>query len=393
VIEQLAGKSFRELLREEILSPLDMTNTALNYSGCDREYYIASLAPDDPERDYAHVYRNLAKPYQPDPSYNVVRGENPSYSNAAAGLISTVVDLAKFDIAVDQNILLSQETKEQMFTPTVSTRGDELPYGLGWFTQSYKGLRLIWHYGFDYVISSLILKVPDENITFIILANSCNLSRPHRLGDGDVLVSSVALAFLKTLVLQPQHGQPLPKVDWEADADDLAHQLQQITDENLREIYERELWSYRQVFAGVGRTELVERLLDVHEKAYPESSVSGRGQYLAGRPGPASAVGEGIELSEAELTRFTGPYRLRDGTGIGVEELPPEISIELGHEKLIITAPNEEGCTILVPTTPTLFRIPSDPDLSIEMTLNEGVVENAVVKLGSTPIAVYDPKE
>jgi hypothetical protein len=171
----------------------------------------AGLCPVRGGRGYAHVYRNLTKPYQPDPSYNVVRGEHYSDFNAAAGLISTVVDLVKFDVALDQNTLLSQDTKEQMFAPTVSTRDTGLPYGLGWFTQRYRGLRLIWHYGFDYAASSLILKVPDENITFIILANSCNLSRPHPLGGGDVLTSAVALAFLRTFVLQPQYEQPLPK--------------------------------------------------------------------------------------------------------------------------------------------------------------------------------------
>jgi len=47
------------------------------------------------------------------------------------------------------------------------------------YTQRYKGTRLIWHYGHNPAsVSALYLKVPDENITLIILANTDNLSTP-----------------------------------------------------------------------------------------------------------------------------------------------------------------------------------------------------------------------
>jgi hypothetical protein len=42
--------------------------------------------------------------------------------------------------------------------------------------------------------------VPEQNITFIIMANSDNLSRPTDLGAGDALSSPVGMAFLKTFV-------------------------------------------------------------------------------------------------------------------------------------------------------------------------------------------------
>ena len=53
--------------------------------------------------------------------------------------------MAKYDIAIDQNRFLKKETQQLAFTPMVSTKGEQLPYGLGWFTQNYKGTRLIWH--------------------------------------------------------------------------------------------------------------------------------------------------------------------------------------------------------------------------------------------------------
>jgi len=52
-------------------------------------------------------------------------------------MISTVLDLAKFDVAMDRNLIVSEESKEAMFTPTLSNSGQPLPYGrsgqvVGW---------------------------------------------------------------------------------------------------------------------------------------------------------------------------------------------------------------------------------------------------------------------
>ena len=118
-------------------------------------------------------------------------------------MISTAIDVAKFDAAMDQNLIVSEETKQAMFTQTISNNGRPLPYGLGWFVQEYKGLKLIWHYGHaPRAYSSLILKVPEKEVTLILLANSDGASAPFNLGAGDVLRSPFAVAFLKQFVDQ-----------------------------------------------------------------------------------------------------------------------------------------------------------------------------------------------
>ena len=144
------------------------------------------------------VSKILAQPYALDREFKITKISYPQSFSTAAGLISTVLDMAKYDIAIDQNKFLTKETQQLAFTPAVSTKGEQLPYGLGWFTQNYKGTKLIWHYGYWTGNSSFILKVPERNITFIIMANSDNLSRPTDLGSGDALTSPVGMAFLKT---------------------------------------------------------------------------------------------------------------------------------------------------------------------------------------------------
>lgn len=276
VIQKASGKSFLELLSERIFEPLQMTNTAPNQGG--GKGFLVPFGLDAQSRNYTRVRRQMAKPYKLDSSCNTVKGYYHSNFSPAAGLISTVVDMAKFDIAIDQNVLVSQDTKTKMFAPTISTTGAKLPYGLGWFTQNYNNTRLIWHYGnWPPSVSSLVLKVPDENITFIILANNDNLSRPFNLGNGDVLNSAVALEFYKTFMFPLQQGGVVPDIDWEADESKLANQLIQYTDDNLQQILERELFSYRMLFASVARRELVNRLGKIQGQVRFERLLRARG--------------------------------------------------------------------------------------------------------------------
>ena len=73
----------------------------------------------------------------------------------------------------------------------------ELPYGLGWFIQRVRGVRVVWHYGQWPQYSALYLKVPERHLTLILLANSGGLSEAFPLVEGDVMVSPFAKACLR----------------------------------------------------------------------------------------------------------------------------------------------------------------------------------------------------
>ena len=77
------------------------------------------------------------------------------------------------------------------------SRRSVAPVGLGWFVQETRGHRLVWHYGHGLESSSLIVKIPERRVTFVVLANSDGLSRWRRLGDdADVTASPAATLFL-----------------------------------------------------------------------------------------------------------------------------------------------------------------------------------------------------
>jgi len=197
VIRHASGTSFRDLLIERIVEPLGMTDTLPMPVGDQLAAYEAGEG--DPQ--FQDAWDRLATPYWLVREYGNVLGSYARYFGSAAGLISSVVDYAKFDAAIDRHNLISADSQQLAWTPFRSNRGRELPYGYGWFIQQRKGLRYIWHYGYWDCTSTLIVKVPERGLTFLLFANSDRLSSPFRLGaSSNVRRSPAARAFLDIFV-------------------------------------------------------------------------------------------------------------------------------------------------------------------------------------------------
>ena len=191
VIAQAAGKSFAAALQERIIAPLGLARTAPNpqstafsVSGLNRTTYEANMA-----RGYTYTLSGFSPT-----AY-------PTYFGGAAGLTSSALDVAEFSMALDRNALLRAETKAVAFSPVANPGGGNFPYGLGWFATDYKGVRVVWHYGLWTANSSLIIKVPERSLTFVVLANSESLSAPYQLGAGRLDSSPWAREFLEAFVI------------------------------------------------------------------------------------------------------------------------------------------------------------------------------------------------
>lgn len=228
----------------------------------------ASLVTDRWRQRFETVSKTMARAYGLDDKQNPVPIKYPTYFGTSAGLIASVLDMAKYDIAIDQNKFLTKETQQLAFTPFTSTKGEPLPYGLGWFTQNYKGTRLVWHYGYWTGNSSLILKVPDQNLTFIAMANTDTLSRPTDLGAGDVLSSPVGLAFLKTFVFPEKFGEPMPAINWQAAPEELKAQLKAVAEKPYADVYRKELQMQTRVLSSTGRRDEARRLTSLYGELY-----------------------------------------------------------------------------------------------------------------------------
>lgn len=197
VIARGAGMPFAEALQARIIGRLGLRHTAPNPQS--RAFAVSGL-------DRVAFEAGMAKGYTPSGG-GYAPTSYPSLFSSAAGLTASALDVAAFSMALDRNALLRAETKALAFAPAVSPAGDTLPYGLGWFSTRYRGVRVVWQYGLWTANSSLILKVPERQLTFILLANTDGLSSPYPLGAGALDSSPWAREFLDTFVLG---SVPLP---------------------------------------------------------------------------------------------------------------------------------------------------------------------------------------
>jgi CubicO group peptidase (beta-lactamase class C family) len=203
VAQDCAARPFRRTVAEDIFERLGMSDSV---PGRD----LASMGSIDPEyfddgklRAYESVLTRLAVPYRVDRSGRATRSDYPADTvTAATGLVSTVRDLARFDIALDDNALISSDNRNTAWTNVRTSGGAALPMGLGWFVQTYNGERLVWQLGnVRDAGSSLLLKIPGRDLTLILLANGDGLAPPDTLATGDITASLYVKLFLKLFLL------------------------------------------------------------------------------------------------------------------------------------------------------------------------------------------------
>lgn len=157
------------------------------------------LFAEDELARYRSVLQRIAVPYKVTGRTRADRMELPiATMSASGGLVSTVRDLVRLDRALDDRIMLLDDTLAAAWNPNVDRAGQATPMGLGWFVQFHRNERVVWHFGHvPNAYSSLILKLPAKGITFILLANSDGLSNSFQLPAGDVTRSVFASVFLK----------------------------------------------------------------------------------------------------------------------------------------------------------------------------------------------------
>jgi CubicO group peptidase (beta-lactamase class C family) len=184
VVDALSPKGFNRAVEEDILNPLGMNDTALGAA--------------DPNK--AAVVARMPKPYRLDADLKVVESTTFTppldFISAASGMISTGMDLAKYDVAIDRGQVYSPRAKQQIWTAARSPAGQRFPYGLGWFVWE-PFAKFYWHYGwYSDAFSSLLFKIPDQELTLILLACTDRASSVFWLGYGDPLRSAFVTAFL-----------------------------------------------------------------------------------------------------------------------------------------------------------------------------------------------------
>lgn len=152
IVEQVSGLTFADFLRTTIFSPLDMTATVAFEKG------ISTV----PERAFGHT--------KIEEGFSLTDQSITSSVLGDGGIYSSVTDLMKWDRALYSDQLVTRETMETAFRSHVDGE-DRGGYGYGWFVRPKQGRKLLWHHGSTIGFRTAILRIPEIQLTVIVLAN------------------------------------------------------------------------------------------------------------------------------------------------------------------------------------------------------------------------------
>jgi len=151
IVEKVSGQPFREFLKERIFEPLEMHDT---------------IVYDETEpaiNNRAIAYRSSRSGYKPN--------DFLLYTTGSSGIFSNVEDLFKWDQSLYTEKLVSTETINKAFSSHSRISQREY-YGYGWRIRPNTEVKVVYHTGSLGGICNIIFRIPEEQLTIIILSNT-----------------------------------------------------------------------------------------------------------------------------------------------------------------------------------------------------------------------------
>ena len=119
----------------------------------------------------------------------------------SGAFLSSVLDLAKWDAALNAGSLLSAATLTQMWAPVTLTGGRTYAYGFGWQVDAVAGHKRVHHSGTMPGFRATMHRYLDDKLTVIVLANAGN-SDPGSIAR--LIAESYAPGLVEPRVAPPQ---------------------------------------------------------------------------------------------------------------------------------------------------------------------------------------------
>jgi CubicO group peptidase (beta-lactamase class C family) len=159
IIQRTSGRPWGEFFQERIFVPLGMNDTGVTSD--------VRLIP------------NRAAGY--DWQENTFRNAAPILNVRPSGaFLSTVTDMAKWDVSLTEARLLKCATLDQMWTAATLKDGTNYPYGFGWQVEELDGRKVVRHSGGMTGFRTHYLRFLHDGLTVIVLAN-CSEAMPDTI--------------------------------------------------------------------------------------------------------------------------------------------------------------------------------------------------------------------
>lgn len=154
IVAHASGMPFPKFLHDRIFAPLHMDSTVAYVKG----------ASTVPQRAFG---------YTGDSSGHFTRTDQSSTSATLGdgGIYTSVLDMVKWNDALDHAKLVDAATMHRAWSPTPLTNGSANGYGYGWFVATVNGELQLRHHGESTGFTNGILKYPGRDLTIIVLTN------------------------------------------------------------------------------------------------------------------------------------------------------------------------------------------------------------------------------
>lgn len=165
IVSRVSGLTYADFLQTRIFGPAEMSAT----KPIDRNAIV-------PNKAQGYLWMRGA--------LRVCLPYSPTRFRGSASLQSTLRDLIRWDAVLNGNVLLTADSRKQMWTSGVLNNGQAIGYGFGWEITQANGHPLITHNGAMNGFLSNMQRYPDDRVSVIVAVNQSDLADTRRIATG-----------------------------------------------------------------------------------------------------------------------------------------------------------------------------------------------------------------
>lgn len=169
IIRVASGRPWAEFLHDRVFAPVEMRSTWPTNTKAEIQKRAIGYTGNDNSR----------------------RADDWPALRASGALLSTVLDLVKWDAQLDTMRSLHDNSRQQMWTPVRLNDGTSAPYGFGWHVDTFAKYARVRHGGGLPGFISEYVRFQDVRLTIIALANGDDVDLPS-------MVNGIAQLYLAT---------------------------------------------------------------------------------------------------------------------------------------------------------------------------------------------------